>query len=139
MSRVPLVVATMLLLTGMANAKVVEREVAPGTGWGVTVGRPGPKVTSFRLYIPFKNKKLPPHTTASLSIYRGRQLVVSAQLRVEVEQGRTFFRFTVADDLLIGSKFSLMKLHPPFPSGDRYWADLAKYAKFARTKKKKKK
>ena len=118
-------------LTGVASADMLEWEVTPVKAaehkWDVATTGTG-HATTFTFSIPFNGGALPEGTSATLEVLDGKKLVSRSTLRLQSEGGRTYFRFTVGNDFLADSKFSLTKIDSPHPSGVTYWANLKKFA-----------
>ncbi len=117
--------------TEVASADMLEWEVTPiNTAehkWNVVTTRTG-HTTTFTFSIPFNGGALPDGSSATLEVFDGKKLVSRSTLRLQSEGGKTYFRFTVGNDFLADSKFSLLEIDFPHPSGDIHWANLKKFA-----------
>ena len=125
----PAVILLMLGSANVATARMVVREVTPSnTRWRVET-RVAAGMTSFTFFIPFKDARLPDGAAATLEVFDGKKPVSSSTLQLQSEGKKTFFRFAVANQLLEFSRFTLTKIDVPHPAGDMYWANLKKFAR----------
>lgn len=119
--------------TSIAQARIIEHEVTPGNteqrGWRVEVANDeeDPDLIHFTIWQRGKDRTLKEGTTATLVVRDGKRLVSSAGLGLENRNGKNAFVFSVAASCLKDSRFKLLVLDPPHPSGDLYWIDLKKF------------
>jgi hypothetical protein len=118
-------------VSGTLPAKLIEIEVTPATAtkhnWTVT-STPTENSTEFAFSLPIKGGGLPEGSSVSVEIYDDKKLIFRSVLQSLVRNGNALFHFTVGNEFLTDSKFSLTKVHKPYPSGEIYWANLKDFA-----------
>lgn len=122
-----------MIMTSAVHARIITQEITPADaerrGWRVNVAsdKENPDLILFTIWLGDKERTLKKGTTARLVVRDAKRLISTASLGLESRDGKNVFAFSVTTSCLKESRFRLLVLDLPFPSGDLYWIDLQKF------------